>query len=344
MRNTAFCVLAIALVLSGCDRQNASPEIEKPPVLYGREKLMDTEVSIQAVAPEGIDRKDLGAAIQAAFDRIREIEQVCSAYIPASDVCRINKAAGEERVEVDAVTFDIVRKAVDIAEKTGGAFDITIGPLVELWEKVAGEAGIAQSPPTSDEIAAALKLVGCRDINKLELTQEDGGRYIHLKKQGMRIDLGGIAKGYAVDEAIKVLREYGIKDAIVEAGGDVCAIGQYPKMGCWQVGARHYAGLNRIFDRWELKDEAVATSSDYERGYIFGGKRHSHIVDPRSGQALTELTSISVFAPDCATADALATAVCVAGCDSRREILQKFPGSKFVQVNRSPGIPFAPAR
>ncbi|MFH1549568.1 MAG: FAD:protein FMN transferase [Planctomycetota bacterium] len=286
---------------------------------------MGTLVTIMICEPDKDDNA-IRTAIDSAFKRISEIDEAMSTYNIESEVSRVNSMAGIKKVYVSDDTYAVVEKACEIAGKTDGAFDITVGPLVELWKKAAGEAGIGEYPPEKDSIAAALELVGVLDREKFEFDKEDDGKkYIHLKKKGMRIDLGGIAKGYAVDEAIKVLLKQGIENALVEAGGDIRAIGKQGFSKDWPVDVRHYAGFDRYFERLFIKDQSVATSSDYERGYVIGGVQYSHIIDPRTGEALPRLLSATVVAPDCLTADALATAVCVLGSEGWEKIKERFP-------------------
>ncbi len=328
MRNAAFllCVfLTGVFLISGCQQEQESRESSAPPTVYRTERLMGTLVTIMICEPDKDDNA-IRTAMDSAFKRISEIDEAMSTYNIESEVSRVNSMAGIKKVYVSDDTYAVVEKACEIAGKTDGAFDITVGPLVELWKKAAGEAGIGEYPPEKDSIAAALELVGVLDREKFEFGKEDDGKkYIHLKKKGMRIDLGGIAKGYAVDEAIKVLLKQGIENALVEAGGDIRAIGKQGFRKDWPVDVRHYAGFEKYFERLFIKDQSVATSSDYERGYVIGGVQYSHIIDPRTGEALPRLLSATVVAPDCLTADALATAASVLGSEGWGKIKERFP-------------------
>jgi thiamine biosynthesis lipoprotein len=325
-------ILAISalLALTRCENETTPENPKGPLVLSETRDLMGTTVTIVVAESEGLDEAKIKSAISAAFDRISRVEKAASIYIPSSDISRVNVSAGQ-KVEVSDEIYRIVKMSLDVAKNTDGAFDITVGPLVEYWKSVQ----VTGKGPDEEKIKELLTRVG---YDKVEISDEGGKKYIRLAQEGMRLDLGGIAKGYAVDRAIDTLREHGVKDGWVEAGGDVRAIGNYGDSEGWAVEARHYAGLPRTFDRWIMHDWSVATSSDYERGFSVGTVRYSHIIDPHTGWALTRLSSASAFAPDCATADALATAVSVLGAEKGREIVEKnFSGCDFVDVTYTAG-------
>jgi len=274
---------------------------------------MGTQVTITVYAP---DRRTGQAAIDAAFQRMAEIEKRMSHYLPDSDVSRINAARVREPVKVSSDTFRVLLFSVAFASQTGGAFDITVGPLVQLWRK-AGRSGEAPSP---EALARARRLVDFRQV----FIHPAQPNVVEVRRAGIRIDLGGIAKGYAVDAAIETLRQRGIRAALVEAGGDLYGLGAPPGRPGWVIGVRHPRRLNQLLPSGLLiKDRAVCTSGDYERFVEIEGREYSHIVDPRTGRPASEICSATVIAPDATGADALATAVSVLGAgDGIRRIDQ----------------------
>jgi FAD:protein FMN transferase len=190
---------------------------------------------------------------------------------------------------------------------TAGAFDITVKPLADLW----GECEKAGRVPTGDELKSVMSRVGFRYI---ELGRNPAT--ISFGRAGMSIDMGAIAKGYATDRAIAILKAGGILNAIVNSGGDMYCLGQRSADRPWKIGIQHPRDKDKLIIEFFLKDKAVDTSGDYENFFIIDGKRYSHIIDPRKGYPVgDDVVSASVIASDSETADALATALCILGKD-----------------------------
>lgn len=236
---------------------------------------------------------------KAAFARFAVLEQIMSDYRPDSEVMRLCDQAGSGPIPVSAELFTVLEHALRVADDSGGAFDITCGPLVRLWR----ESRKTKKLPEPAAIQKARELVGSQYIL---LNSEH--RTASVTKKGVRLDLGGIAKGYGCDEAIKTLRENGIERALVEAGGDIVASGPPPGKLGWRISIR---GLPDV-EVW-LKNEAISTSGDTEQFVEIGGVRYSHIVNPRTGLGVTNRVQVSVVAKDGLTSDSLATALCVLG-------------------------------
>ena len=268
------------------------------------QEAMGTFVTITVAADEG-DLDAAQAAVGKAFEAIHEADRLMSNYREDSEVSLINREAFDRPVRVGDRTFEVIKKAVETARETGGAFDATVGPLIRLWR----DAEKANHVPSDEQIEAALEKVG--SVDKIVLDEER--KTVRFLVKGMEIDLGGVAKGYAVDRAAAVLRAEGVNNAVVEAGGDLMAIGRDRDGAKWVVGVRNFFRQGGHMERLALEDEAVATSGDYERFYEIQGERYSHIIDPRTGRPVKGAASVSVIAPDCATADALATAAAVLG-------------------------------
>lgn len=254
------------------------------------------------------------------FKEIKRIEGLLSKYDPLSEISRLN-AAG--KLKVSPETFFIVKKAKEFSEESKGAFDITVGPLVGLW----GFKDKDYRVPSEAKIKDALRLVGSDKI-----VLQEGANVVKLKTPGMVLDLGAIAKGYAVDKAVARLKAAGIKNCLINAGGEIYCMGVRSGSRLWKVAVQDPRG-DALRGGMELKDSAVATSGDYEQYFIKDGKRYAHIIDPRTGYpAASRVSSVTVTGPDCLGADALATAFFVLGPEGSSAILDKFPGYSFTMV------------
>lgn len=262
------------------------------------------------------------AALQ-AFQEIKRIETLMSPWIDSSDVTQINRAAGKEWIRISPETIQVIKKAQEISKLSEGGFDITVGPLTELWRK-AREKKI---PPSPEEVKEKLGLVNFRNI---EVNQE--GK-VYLKKKGMAIDLGGIAKGYGVDRAFDVLRSLGYKNLIVNAGGDLRA-GGFKNNQPWSIGIQNPREPKKILTRIPISDMAVATSGDYEKFFIHHGIRYHHIFNPNDGFPTEGYQSVTIVIKDCMTADGLATAVFVLGPERGYSLCQKLDGVECLIVDK----------
>ncbi len=295
------------------------------PVIEKEELLMGTIVQIKAPVGVNGNARNVGEAIDRAFAEIARVESIFSVYDPASEISKINRLEKGETLKISAEAFHLIDKAMEYSAKTGGAFDITVKPLIDIWASAKTEG----RAPSEGDIKSAREKVGVSAI-----VLDRPGFMISFEKDGMAIDLGGVAKGYAVDRAIAILKENGIKDAIVNAGGAVYCLRARSKYQPWSIGIRHPRDSDRIFLEIKLMDKAVDTSGDYEKYYILDGKRYSHIIDPRSGRPVgDDVVSASVIADDATTADMLATALCVLGRGGLG-VMGKAGGSDAVVVSR----------
>jgi len=262
------------------------------------------------------------AAFQ-AFQEMKRIEYLMSPWIESSDVTRINRSAGNDGVRVSPETVEVIKRAQEVSKLSGGGFDITVGPLVQLWRK-ARERGM---PPEMQEVKETLNLVNFRNLKT-----HYGGKVL-LRKKGMAIDLGGIAKGYAVDRAFEILKGLGYRNLVVNAGGDLRVGGSKPG-GPWSIGIQHPRDPQKIMARISLSDTAVATSGDYEKFFIHQGKRYHHILNPRSGFPAEGCQSVTVLHKEAITADALATAILVLGPEIGYPLCQRLERVDCLIVDR----------
>jgi FAD:protein FMN transferase len=289
---------------------------------------MGTVVEITLV---GEDEEAANKATLQSFQEIKRIEHLMSPWIDSSDVTRINQSAGKEWVKVSQETLRVIKKAREISELSEGGFDITVGPLTQLW-RVARKKGI---PPSADELKKKLDLVNFRNVM---IDQEEK---VFLKKRGMSIDLGGIAKGYAVDRAFEVLRTLGYKNLIVNAGGDL-RVGGSKLDQPWSIGIQDPRSSEKIMATVTISDSAIATSGDYEKFFIYQGKRYHHIFNPKDGLPSDGCQSVTIICKEGMVADALATAVFVLGPEKGYVLCQKLKGVDCLIVDKEGKIILAP--
>jgi len=256
-------------------------------------------------------------AARAAYARIAELEEIMSDYRPQSEVRRLTGRTGAD-VPVSEPLYAVLARALELARLSDGAFDPTVGPFVELW-RAARRTGRLPERAALDSAAAR---VGWRRVHL-----GPAARTVRLDVADMRIDLGGIAKGYILDQARAELRRQGVTSALLEAGGDISAGDSPPGRAGWRV-----VGMP---DGRALANAAVSTSGDSEQFVIIDGVRYSHVVDPRTGLGLTNRRQATVVAADGATADGLATALTVLDDEGGAALLKAFPGV-IAEVRRLP--------
>lgn len=265
-------------------------------------------------------------AAEAAFSRIRSLNSVFSDYDPQSELRRLCRAAtARDDVRVSLDLWRVLTRAQEISRVSQGAFDATIGPVVRLWRR----ARRLHRLPARERLEPAMALV---DYSLVRL--DTGHRAVRFLKAGLRLDLGGIAKGYAADAALEVLRDHGAPCALVDVGGDIATGAAPPGKPGWRI--RIAPGGNQTPSRYFwLSRAAVATSGDSEQFVIIGGRRYSHLVDPRTGTGLTDHSCVTIVAPDSMTADALASAVSVLGPRQGLQLIEKTRGAAG-RIVRSP--------
>ena len=301
-------------ILAGC---RPSP----PARVSESEFLLGTVVTITVHG-----HADANAAIAAAFDRTRQIQAKMSANeadYDETELIRVNRNAGIQPVEVSEDTFHVVTEAIRFAEMTDGAFDPTVLPLFRLW----GMDSPSPAVPDEQEIDEVLELIGYESV---QIDRER--RTVYLPEPGMALDLGGIAKGYAVNESARVMREMGVNHAILDYGGDIVTIGTRPDGSPWRIGIQHPAGRRGQFlGVLASVNESVVSSGDYERFFIENGVRYHHIFDPDTGMPSDAgLTSVTVVGADATTTDALSTAIFVMGAERGLELVASLSGYEAV--------------
>jgi FAD:protein FMN transferase len=278
--------------------------------------LMDTVCTVQVQGGEG------ERLAERALDRMEALDHKLNALDPTSPLHAFNH---EGRPIDDPEILSVMRTALRVSAETGGAFDVTVFPLVEAW----GFYGDAPRVPEPGALAESLARVG---YLQLELTETA------LTRSGDRaaIDLGGIGKGYAIQAAVEVLRSAGARAALVDAGGDLYALGQ-PEGRLWRVGVRDPRG-DGVIAIFGVADRAVVTSGDYERVFQQDGRRYHHILDPRTGLPARGLTSVTIVSRDAVLADALATAVFVLGRVEGLALVERLPDAEALLIDEEGAV------
>lgn len=276
------------------------------------------------VALYAADSPGATQAAAASFKRIAELDDRLSDYRETSELMALCRQAGGESVKVSDDLWRVLVEAQKFAKRTNGAFDVTAGPVVRLWRRARRRSEL----PDPVRLSQARELVG---FDKLHMDERT--RSVRLAKPGMLLDLGAIAKGYAVDEALGVLKRHGIKSALVAAGGDIAVSAAPPGERGWLIGIRPLDVLGKTPARYlSLRDSAVSTSGDAEQYVEIKGVRYSHIIDPRTGQAIQGRSSFTVVARNAMTSDALDTAASVLGPESGLQLIETTEGAAALIV------------
>lgn len=287
---------------------------------------MAVPIKIVLYAP---DETAATSAAQAAFRRIHHLGSILSDYDPESEHRRAERAAAPGGpVQVSQDLFAVLTRSQALAKQSEGAFDVTVGPAVRVWRNSRRRGGL----PLPRRLQAARELVGF-DLLKLDPEKKS----VTFAKPGMRLDFGGIAKGYAVDEALSVLRERGTARALVDAGGDMALGDPPPGRPGWRIGVVPLEPDGPPSRMLILSNVAVATSGDLWQFVEIRGRRYSHIIDPRTAQALTDHSSVTVIAPDGMTADGLASALSVLGPERGLALADATPGVAALIVRAPDG-------
>jgi len=257
-------------------------------------------------------------ASRAAFARVADLDAIMSDYRPASELMQLCRKAGGDPVPVSEELFFVLSKAEEVSRLSDGAFDVTVGPVVRLWRL----ARRTRRLPNPEQLARALALVGYQNV-KLDPKQ----RTVQLLKPGMQLDLGGIAKGYAADEAHKVLKKHGITRALVAAGGDITVSDRPPDAAGWTIAIYPLDPKDdKPAPQLLLENRSVSTSGDGQQFVEIDGKRYSHIVDPKTGIGLVGRMSVTVIGPNGITADSMTKVVCVLGPERGLKIIDGIEG------------------
>ena len=316
----AISIIMLSLVITmmtGCvDIQPASP-----PVVSKRIQMrMGTLVTVTAVASD----KNMGdRAVQAAFDEIKRLEQLLSTWRSDSELSQVNAEAGHQPVQVSRETVELVVRSIEMTQLTNGGFNIAVGPAMDAWSFTE-----RQQIPTGEELQRLKPLV---DWTNIQINKQL--RTIYLPREGMRIDVGGIGKGYAADRAVEQMKQAGAQGGVVALSGDIKTFGVLPDRNGFPVGIRHPREEGALIAMIDLKDEAISTAGDYERFFERDGVRYHHILDPRTLLPARACRSVTVVAKEGTVADGLDTGLFVLGPEAGMELVERLPGVEAIIID-----------
>jgi thiamine biosynthesis lipoprotein len=315
-----WAALAACVLLAGCAR---GPTSSPAHLIERTHQTMGTEVKVSAWTADDA-RAD--AAIAAVFGEFDRLDALMSVWKDGSDIVRLNAAAGEHAVPVSPETREVLGIGHQISEQTGGAFDVTFAALSGLWK--FDDQDKDGSVPDRHEIQKQLPFINYRDL----VVDNSAGTAL-LRRKGMRVNLGGIGKGYAVDRGVDILRRNGLRDFTIQAGGDMYVAGKRGDRA-WRLGIRDPRGpADRIFAALDLTDGTFSTSGDYERFFMKDGRRYHHIIDLRVGEPAALSRSVTLVTERAVMADALAKAVFILGPDEGMALIERTPGVSGVIVS-----------
>lgn len=312
-------LISILVILIGCTPNEINTSDDLILIEDIDFHILGTFGQIQVFA----ESEDLGTdAIAKAFNRVREIEYKMSTSIKNSDIYLLNKNAGVESVSVDKETLYVIEKGIDHYELTDGNFNIAIGSLINLW-------GIGKDNPKVPPKEKILEAMENTNIESISIKDES----VFINDSNVRLDLGGIAKGYAVDEAIRVLKESGITSGLVNFGGDVYALGNRDDGKAWTVGIQDPEDDSSWILSVPVTDKSIVSSGDYERYFIEEGERYHHILDPKTGYpARNELRSVTIISEFSIDADVLSTAIYIMGLDKGMNLIESLNGVEGIII------------
>jgi thiamine biosynthesis lipoprotein len=319
-RGTA-ALLAAALLLASPSRPSASPPgplVRSRPARYEATRM--SMACAYAIVAYGDDASALARIVEAAFDEVDRIDRLMSHYKPDSPLSRLNRQAAAGPVAVEAELFDFIAEALRYGRESDGAFDITVGPLMKAWGFFRGGGRL----PTDAELAAARERVGFRHV-----VLDARTRTIRFDRPGVELDLGGIAKGYAVDRVVDLLRRQHVTAALVSAGGSTTfALGAPPGRSAWDVDVQDPTRPARIAFTVRLRDRALSVSGSAEKSFEREGVTYSHIMDPRTGRPVPGVLSVVVLAETGTAGDALDNALFVQGAEASRAYMERIPATE----------------
>lgn len=339
--------LALAVLLAGCpevppprseptshratpdETPTATPQTAHAPGERVQlvKKAMGTRVTLAGYTTETLGPRQLAAALESAHREIARIEALMTTWREDSEVSRVNRAAGTSFIEISDETFGVIAKSLWISNLSEGVFDITFASMGKLWRFDED-----RTPVIPD--AKALELAREKiDYRRIKL--DDKARSVMLERADTRINLGGIAKGYAIDRAAGVLRNAGVTSFFAQAGGDLYVEGTKPDGKPWRVGVRDPRGPEEsYFALLPVQNRAFSTAGDYERAYVIDGKRYHHIIDPRTGYPATASRSVTIWAKDALTADAIDDAVFILGPEKGLALVESLDDTGAVIVDK----------
>jgi thiamine biosynthesis lipoprotein len=318
---------ADAVVLSVGAAADAAVAPAFVPVRVSHEaRAMGTHVAFTGFTTPALDEAAVQAAFESAVVEIQRIEALMTTWQPDSELSRVNAAAGKNPVVVGDETFAVIAEALHTSAISEGTFDITFEGLHGLWKF---DEDLDPHPPTAAQVKARLPYIGYKHVHL-----DNEKHTVYLDRVGVKISLGGIAKGYGIDKAVAVLDKAGLTSFYAQAGGDLFARGVKPDGSAWSAGVRDPRGDSAAyFAILPVTDHAFSTAGDYERTYFVKGKRYHHIIDPRTGYPATASRSVTIYAPTALQADAIDDAVFILGPEKGLTLVDSLPDVGAVIVD-----------
>jgi thiamine biosynthesis lipoprotein len=319
----------LVLLVASCNRGGSSatrdadaPARERARLVEASHLAMGSTLHLTAWTT---DEAAARAAFHEVFAEFARLEHLMSTWIPESDVSRINQAAGVRAVPASSDVLDVLKTAREMSEWTDGKFDVTFGALSGLWKFDHDQDNVV---PDMSEVRRRLPLV---DYRAIQIDEAAGT--VFLAHKGMTIHLGGIGKGYAVDRGAGILRRRGIRDFMIQSGGDIYVAGGKDG-GAWRLGIQDPRGAaNQIFAELDLSDGTFSTSGDYERAFLKDGRRYHHILDPGTGEPARGSRSVTIVTNRAVMADGLSTGVFILGPDAGMKLIERLPDVEGVIVS-----------
>jgi thiamine biosynthesis lipoprotein len=308
MKRSAYLILVLLALAMGCARLKTFQKTEA---------IMGTDVTITVVAGNAGEGE---AAIEAGMAELRRLDAMMSLYKDSSEITMVNRAAGKRPVKVSPEMIEAVEYAVEIAKLSGGVFDITIGPLVVLWQMRLKEGKV----PTDAEITRIRSLVNYKNI-----IIDRNASTIFLKKPGMIMDLGGM-KGYIADRVAELFKSRGIKNAVIAVAGDIWVMGRREDGEPWRIGVQHPRQHDKTLTVLDLSDKYISTSGDYERFVIREKKRYHHIIDPRTGKPSRGVISVTLIGDKGSFIDPLTKVPFILGPEEGMRIVRKIGAEAII--------------
>jgi FAD:protein FMN transferase len=308
MKRWPFLIMAVLVLVAGCTR---------PRTVQKTEAIMGTDVTVTVVARPG---QDGAAAIDAAMAEIKRFDAMMPLYKDTSEITRVNLAAGKHPVPVSPEMIEAVEAAERVSRLSDGVFDITVGPLVVLWQMRLKENRV----PAEAEIGLVRNRVGYRNI-----VVDKKASTLYLKKPGMIMDLGGM-KGYIADRAKDIIKKRGFNDAVLALAGDIWVLGHRPDGTPWRIGVQHPREHDKTLTVLDLSDKYISTSGDYERFVIRENKRYHHIIDPRTGKPSKGVVSATLIGDEGSLIDPLTKVPFIVGPKEGIKIVKKLGAEAII--------------
>lgn len=314
MKNNKQCVLLLMLCFASITSGFSQVLVKRQVTLMG---------SVFEISLVDRDSTIANRHIDEVISEIDRIENLISEWRPQTQIAAVNRNAGITPVKVDREVFELTKRAIQYAQNSGGAFDISIVALDKVWVF----DGSMTTMPTEDLVKRSVAKVGYQHIRL-----DSAASTIFLELPGMKIGFGSIGKGYAADRGRDMMKAKGIEAGIVNASGDLSAWGSPPRSDVWKVGVNNPFKPHRMVKVLHLNEMAVATSGSYEKYAEINGKRYSHIINPVTGYPATGLTSVTIYGPSAEIANALSTSIMVLGEKEGKKLIQRFPAYHYIFI------------